>query len=62
MANEKWIESYSVYKGKVVCWSFYCPYCLDVIKTKSQEDRDRFMEEFKFCPFCGEKVGGDQDG
>ncbi len=62
MANEKWIEGYSVHKGKVVNWDISCPYCLGTVKTKSREERDRFMEEFEFCPLCGEKVGGDRDG
>ena len=62
MANAKWIEGYAVHNGKVVEWSIDCPYCLGTVKTKNPDERDRFMEEFKFCPFCGEKVDGDQDG
>lgn len=59
----EWIDGYGVdHNGKVIYKSIDCPFCDGVIKFNTYEERDHAKETFKFCPICGEKIGGSENG
>lgn len=59
----EWIDGYGVdHSGKITYKSIDCPFCDGVVKFNTYEERDNAKSKFKFCPFCGEKIGVCKDG
>ena len=46
--------------GRVVEHCVYCSVCVSVFKDDSREVVKNWKERFKFCPFCGAKMDGDE--
>lgn len=59
----EWIDGYGIDKdGEIIYKSIDCPFCDCAIKFGTHEERDKAKQIYKFCPICGEKIGGSENG
>lgn len=58
-SNLKWEDGCAVKSGKIVYYSIDCPECHEIVKFKTEPEREQHKSMFLYCPFCGEFLGGD---
>jgi hypothetical protein len=56
----KWCYGYTLHKDGTREYSIDCDNCWGSIEGK-EEQLEKYIDNFKFCPFCGELMEGLND-